>query len=69
MVVTKTWQTQQNKNKNNTNNNKKDWKRLFVVTHQHFFALPSKAEDEKGDTEESCYSMPDQGSGMARNKV
>lgn len=48
---------------------KKDWKRWFVVTHQHCLALPSEAEDEKGDAEESCHSMPDQGSGMARTEV
>lgn len=39
------------------------------MTHQHCFALPSEAEDEKGDAEESCHSMPDQGSGVARTEV
>lgn len=48
---------------------KKDWKRWFVVTHQHCLALPSEAEDEKGDAEESCHSMPDQGSGVAWTEV
>lgn len=39
-----------------------------IVRGQHH-AVPSEAEDEKGDAEESCHSMSDQGIGMAGTEV
>lgn len=34
-----------------------------------FLSVPSKAEDEKGDAEESRHSMSDEGIGMAGTEV